>query len=69
MDSVLQPRGARFGDAFDPADVVLEPWGQFTVRLPNCASGQLNYTSSKPEYGSGSQSLIRLTIPSGLVCP
>jgi hypothetical protein len=58
--SVIQPKGARFGAAFDPAAVRFEAWGQFELRVLDCHSLQFQY-SGPGAYGSGTRTLRRLT--------
>lgn len=60
FDDLLRPQGARFGEAFDPADVELVPWGQMSMAL-GCDDGTMSYASTFPEFGFGGQNLSRLT--------
>ncbi|GAB4191687.1 MAG: hypothetical protein Tsb002_20630 [Wenzhouxiangellaceae bacterium] len=60
-------RGARFGSAFDPADVERIPWGSLRLSL-GCDDGTVDYESVIPAYGSGQLQLERLTILAGLEC-
>jgi len=60
FDSVLRPIGARFGEAFDPAAVVLQPWGTMELRFGDCHSATLIY-AGPPAFGSGERPLARLT--------
>jgi hypothetical protein len=60
-------RGARFGAAFDPADVERIPWGSLNLNV-NCSNGTLDYNSILPGFGSGQLQLERLTILAGLNC-
>lgn len=64
----LQPVGARFGEAFDPAAVRLVPWGRYTLALDRCDSGSLQYASSLPAFGSGDLRPVRLTRLAGAAC-
>jgi len=54
-----QPVGGRFGIGYDPATVVRPPWGDFNLVFSDCDSAALNYNSDT--FGSGNQSMIRLT--------
>lgn len=60
--------GARFGEAFQAEDVVLRSWGSLTLAL-TCSEGTADYTSTAPGFGSGTQELVRLTIPVPVACP
>ncbi|HET6546137.1 MAG TPA: hypothetical protein VFG55_05255, partial [Rhodanobacteraceae bacterium] len=62
------PHGARFGEAFDPDDVIHMPWGSLTMTL-GCDSGTAHYESSVEGFDSGDFTLTRLTQPIGLACP
>ncbi len=53
--------GAIFGPGFDPDDVVRSRWGQVRIRFIDCETAVLEYSALDPMYGSGSQSLVRLT--------
>ncbi|MCE3001399.1 MAG: hypothetical protein LW860_01680 [Xanthomonadaceae bacterium] len=64
---VLRPRGARFGDAFDPAQVVDEPWGTLSLELRDCANAVLRW-GGPAGWGSGERALARLTVPDQLDC-
>ena len=65
LDTLMLTSGGQFGDGFDPATVSLSPWGSAQFDF-DCDSATVEYQSDVPGYGSGSQSLIRLTRPSGL---
>ncbi len=67
VDEALQLTGGRFGADFDPADVIRTPWGQMRFSF-DCSAGSMSYESLLPAFGSGQQSLIRLTHVQGLSC-
>ncbi len=67
FSNVLQPIGARFGPAFDPAAVTLRPWGTIELKFTDCNNAQVTY-AGPPEYGSGSHALVRLTTMDELEC-
>ncbi len=69
VDEVLQPIGAQFGAAFNPADVERLPWGEWSMDFSNCNTAALTYTSLLPGYTSVAQSLQRLSLPAGIDCP
>jgi hypothetical protein len=65
IDDLLDSRGGRFGDAFDPDEVELQRAGSLTLTFSNCAQATANYTVD----GVGShQSLERLTHVFGHEC-
>lgn len=57
---VRQPAGARFGEAFNSADVVSTVWGQIQLRFVDCQNLQLSW-QGLPAYGQGGRDLIRLS--------
>jgi arylsulfatase A-like enzyme len=59
--------GGRFGPDFDPGQVRLTPWGSLTAEL-GCEFGRFDYASGLPGYGSGKQTLTRLTNPGAADC-
>jgi hypothetical protein len=67
INEALITSGGRFGDEFDPDQVVLTPWGQIQFQF-GCNSGSMNYQSLLPEFGDGSQALVRLSALPGLDC-
>jgi N-acetylneuraminic acid mutarotase len=64
----FRPVGARFGPAFDPAQVQATPWGSVDLELSSCTAGRATYQSTLPGFGSGSLSPARLTVPAGAAC-
>ncbi|MEZ5461128.1 Kelch repeat-containing protein [Dokdonella sp.] len=61
-------QGARFGEAFDPADVLRSAWGEMTITFTDCRNATFEYQSSVPGYGSGSYQPVRLTGLASSVC-
>ncbi len=59
--------GGRFGPDFDPDQVQLEPWGSLLVEL-DCDFGKFDYVSDQLEFGSGKQTLTRLTSLGNPIC-
>jgi|GEM_PF-1036861 len=60
FEQTYTTRGARFGAAFNPSDVVLEPWGRVSFTFDNCNSGSVDYRG--PEgWGAARRALTRLT--------
>ena len=60
--------GPKFGESFDPADAVQEPWGTISLQINGCDSAVLDYASVKPEFGSGRLQPERLVSLDGLDC-
>jgi hypothetical protein len=65
---VNQPGGGRWIPNFNPANVVLQPWGSFTFTFSDCNHGRVDFNSGLG-YGAGHMDLTRLTKPAGLYCP
>jgi trimeric autotransporter adhesin len=70
-DSVIvdmqRTRGARFGDAFDPADVVRESWGRLRFNFTGCDSAHVDFLEGGV-YGRGSYGLTHLARLAGTGC-
>jgi len=65
VTELIAPRGARFGEGFDPDDVVYEVVGNATVRFDDCQMGTVNFTA----FGeSGETTLQRLSRTMGAGC-
>jgi hypothetical protein len=65
-----RPRGTVFGPGFDPGAVQRPRWGTATLRFSGCHAAQLEWQSTEPGWGSGSQAIERLTTPAGVLpCP
>jgi hypothetical protein len=65
--SVYTTSGPRFGAGFDPADLVIEPWGELELTFTDCARGTVRY-QGPAAYGSGERQIVRLTQLDGLGC-
>jgi hypothetical protein len=59
--------GARFGDAFDPADVSPEPWGTLELDL-ECDGGKASFSPTEEGFPAGELNLVRLSVIDGLQC-
>lgn len=68
FDDMHATRGARFGAAFDPADVERFAWGELRVDL-SCDAGGAHYESVLPSFGAGAFELTRLTSLYEVACP
>jgi hypothetical protein len=60
--------GGRWIPDFDITKVVNNPWGTLAFTFTDCNSGQVDFTSNYPGYGSNHMTLTRLTEPAGLTC-
>lgn len=67
FEDVVRPRGARFGAAFDPADVVNQPWGHIELEFIDCDRLRLSY-AGPAAFGEGARELVRLSAPEQLGC-
>ncbi|MEM7707843.1 MAG: M14 family zinc carboxypeptidase [Pseudomonadota bacterium] len=65
VNEALISSGGRFGENFDPAEVVFDPWGSLTFDF-GCTSASVSYDSELEGFGSGSITLERLTVLDGL---
>lgn len=52
--------GGRFGEDFDPDDVLSSPWGTLHFEFTDCDAATVEY-AGPPELGSGSIDLVRLS--------
>ncbi|MBU1189726.1 MAG: hypothetical protein KKC01_11915 [Gammaproteobacteria bacterium] len=69
FDRLVQTRGGRFGNLFDPADVERVEVGQASF-TPLCNDASFDFSFADPELGSGSLNLVRLTRITGIPdCP
>jgi arylsulfatase A-like enzyme len=59
--------GGRFGAEFDPTGVQSISWGSLAIEL-GCDVGKLDYVSVLDEFGTGKQTLSRITSPGEPVC-
>jgi hypothetical protein len=65
VGEMLEARGGRFGDAFDPDDVKLRSAGSLSISFQGCSDALVNY--SIDDIG-GNQDLTRLTEVAGHRC-
>jgi len=63
---LVRTGGARFGDAFEPADVQKQAWGEAQLVFDSCDTGTLQFGSES--LGSGELPLRRVTAIEGLDC-
>jgi len=67
FEDVYTARGARFGAAFNPADVALTRWGRLEFTFTSCTAGAMTYQGAAG-FGSGAHTLQRLTTLDELDC-
>lgn len=60
--------GPRFGAAFDPDDLALEPWGSAEIQL-NCTGASFSYDPTAMGFHAGELALQPLTVPQWTGCP
>lgn len=63
IDAMGSGTGARFGSAFNPADMVRKRWGSLRIDFNGCSTGQVRWDSTGPDsagFGSGGYALSRL---------
>jgi len=68
FSALTRPVGARYGSAFNPADVRLEPWGSARLSGNGCTALRIDYDSSQAGYGKRVIDMTRLTAPLGAGC-
>ena len=61
-------RGGTFPPLFDPAAVVIEPFGTLTLTFSSCNAGTLAFTTTSDEFFSGQIPISRLTSIRNLPC-
>ena len=59
--------GGIFGDAFDPDDVIVSPWGSLELEL-ECKSGTASFAPTEAGFPPGTLDLTHLTFLQGLSC-
>jgi len=67
FNTVYQPQGGVFGDAFNPAAITNAVWGTMELEFSDCNTVTLRY-AGPAAYGSGTRSLTRLTTLDQLEC-
>lgn len=63
----FRPTGARFGAAFDPAQVRTEAWGNFELQFSDCRNARLRWRGPGA-FGSGEMALTRFSELDELEC-
>lgn len=60
IDPLVLPRGPTFGPSYNPADLILDPWGSVMFEFNGCESGSAEYVGPEA-FGGGSFDLTQLT--------
>jgi hypothetical protein len=68
VEQNLRPAGARFGAAFDPAQVQRAHWGRLEIDFDGCNGGTARYASADAAFGSGTLRPVRLSSVAGIAC-
>jgi hypothetical protein len=69
IDAVYPTGFTSWGGEFDPDEVVLSPWGTFTLTWTDCSTLTFEYASNIDGYGNATRNYSRLTSLNGLTCP
>ena len=67
FDEMLTTAGGVFGEGFDPAAVVVSPWGSLELDL-DCKAGTAEFEPTEEGFAAGGLDLERLTWLTGLQC-
>ena len=67
FDEILTTSGGVFGDAFDPATVVVSPWGSMELDL-GCKAGTAEFEPTEAGFPAGGFDLEHLTRLAGMPC-
>lgn len=65
---LISTSGARFGAAFNSADVRTQAFGSLSLRFTDCDRAEASYTPTVAGYGAGQLRLQRLFNPGGSRC-
>jgi hypothetical protein len=60
FSQVFRPLGARFGPAFDPAQLQVQQWGTLEMQFSSCTASTVSW-AGPASYGSGSRAMTRLS--------
>ena len=69
IDALYPVAFPTWGADYDPDDLVLSPWGSFTLDYTDCDHLSFSYQSGVQGYGSGQRSYARLSKLDGTQCP
>lgn len=67
FSTVFTTSGPKFGSAFDPAALVIEPWGTLEMTFSSCNVAQVRY-AGPAAWGSGTRDVQRLSTLDELGC-
>ena len=60
---------SKWGSGFNPADVIVTPWGSMTLTYTDCNNLMFSYNSTIPGFGSATRSYTRLSTLKDVECP
>ena len=63
FNSVVATSGGKFGEDFNPDNVINTAWGQVQMQLTCSGTGTINYSSSVEGFGTGQYNISKLTHP------
>ena len=63
ISELIQPRGGQNWSRSNPERVVLDPWGELTMRFDDELSGEVSFSALDSRYGSGAFPISRLARP------
>ncbi|MGB7451823.1 MAG: NBR1-Ig-like domain-containing protein [Lysobacterales bacterium] len=69
IEAIYPSSWTRWGSAFNPDDVVLSPWGTFTLTWTGCDSVTFEYDSVVPGFGAATRNYTRISKFLGTSCP
>lgn len=61
IEDMTQPMGGAWGEDFNPAAIVHQPWGSLTLEFNDDESGHAYWDSVDPAFGSGDYPIQRLS--------
>lgn len=68
VETFNRSRGARFGAAFNPRDVIYDDVGDLLITFDSCSTGYASFLSARPEWPNEQLRLQQLTGIEGLNC-
>ena len=69
MEALYPSAWSRWGSQFDPDEVELSTWGDFTLTWTSCNELTFAYHSDLPGFGSATRNYTRITNLAGTSCP
>jgi len=69
MEALYPSAWSRWGSQFNPDEVELSTWGDFTLTWTSCNELTFAYHSDLPGFGSATRNYTRITNLAGTSCP